>query len=296
MPVDWNGSTPSLSSDTQNRGPPALPPKNSLASGPKKTYGPKKMGASSPSHSRASSSSSVGSVGALSSSGVGTPNYEAMTRTSSSSGLAGTRSPRPLVFGASLKIATSDSSGTQIHDIPPVVRDCIEIIHRKGLREEGIFRIGGSHAALQEYRARYNSGAQVDLSGELDVNNVSGLLKMYLRELPEHLFTDHLMPLFQNAYTNADLAEGELVVSQLLPLLPSTNLLILQQLFALLVAITKMANVNMMNAHNLGIIFTQCLRIDGSFFQYLISRPHLLADAKPTSTQSSTQADLIQWS
>ena len=221
-----------------------------------------------------------------------------MTR--SSSGTLQNRSPRPLVFGASLKIATSDANGTQMYKVPPVVTDTIEYIMRKGLKEEGIFRIGGSHQVLQDYKQRYNSGAKIEFSQELDVNNVSGVLKMYLRELPEHLFTDHLLPLFENAVASsndpAQLQEALNMFTQLLPLLPETNLLILKQLFALLNAIAKASNINMMTITNLGIIFTQCLRINSAFFSFLMLHPSLLENAVPTPSESTSSGkDLIQW-
>jgi hypothetical protein len=204
------------------------------------------------------------------------------------------KSPRSvLVFGASLKIATCDASGAQIHKVPPVVTDSIAQIMKRGLKEEGIFRIGGSHAALQDYKARYNSGEEVDLSKEPDINNVSGLLKMYLRELPEYLFPDHLLPLMVNAME--DPTEGENIISQLFPLFPETNLLILKTLFNLLNEIAKLSSVNMMTINNLGIIFTQCLRINGQFFSYLMNKPHLIANATVTPTLTSTEQDLIQW-
>lgn len=301
VPVDWSGSNNSSPLMSSSGGPPALPPKNNLTMAPKRNLSAKKVGAGSPAHSRANSASSTGSYGSGPSS---IPDYSAMHRSSSNSGLQGvkqTASKRPLVFGASLKIATSDATGAQIHTVPPIIPSTIEVIRKKGLKEEGIFRIGGSHSAMQQYKARFDAGENVDLTSEPDVNNVSGLLKMYLRELPEHLFTDHLMPLFQNAYANYDphAATGDdqasEVVAQLLPLLPETNLLILQELFGLLQDIVKLANINKMTSQNLGIIFTQCLRIDGTFFQFLMQRPHLLQNAKPTITQSTQTGDLIQW-
>jgi len=290
--VDWIG-TPINSANS----PPTLPPKRVPSSASiKKGYGPKTALPSSPKHSRVLSSPSSpappnnGSTNGLppklsaSSSGQVT-----MARSPSGS----IRSPRNRVFGVSLKVATSDANGQQLHKIPPIITDTIAEINKKGLKEEGIFRIGGSHATMQQYKARYDAGESVDLTKEMDINNVSGLLKMYLRELPEHLFTDHLLPVFLNALE--DPTQGAEVIAQLLPLLPETNLLILQHLFNLLNAIALLSQVNMMTSHNLGIIFTQCLRINGQFFAFLMSNPHLLQNATPTSTESSTEKDLIQW-
>ena len=301
VPVDWNGSANNSPVMSNSGGPPALPPKNNVVNGPKRAYSAKKIGAVSPAHSRANSASSTGSYGSASS---GTPNISGHLRSNSSNtqGMAkSTSTKRPPVFGVSLKVVTSDASGHQLYVVPPIVTDSIEVIRRKGLKEEGIFRIGGSHSTIQQYKARYDSGEKVDLSGEPDVNNVSGLLKMFLRELPEHLFTEELLHQFHNAYTNVDPHaspendQSNEIVAQLLSQLPETNLAILQQIFALLEDIVKLSNINKMTSHNLGIIFTQCLKIDGTFFQYLMQRPHLLKNARPGISENLPQGDLIQW-
>jgi len=299
--VDWSANSVPPAANTTSS-PPAVPArKPSPSVSGKKAPGLRQSGAFSPVGSRtpsspgslspSSSNSSLNGVPKVTSAA---PDYAAMTRSSSGS-IA--RSPRPLVFGVSLKIATSDSSGVQVHKVPPLVTECIEYIMKKGLKEEGIFRIGGSHQVLQQYKQRYNAGEKVDLTQEKDVNNISGVLKMYLRELPEHLFTEHLLPLFESAASGAanDPQEAENLIAQLLPLLPETNLLILKQLFALLTAIAKMSNINMMTTTNLGIIFTQCLRINSSFFAFLVTHPKLLENAVPTTTEASSQKDLIQW-
>lgn len=197
------------------------------------------------------------------------------------------------IFGASLKVGICNPEGQQIYSVPPIISDTIEQLMNRGLKEEGIFRIGGSHATMNKYRERYDRGERVDLSAEKDINNVSGLLKMYLRELPEHIFTDNLLPVFDNALL--DPAETDNIFTQLLPLLPEVNLLILKDLFKLLDAIAKNSKINMMNSHNLGIIFTQVLKISGVFFAYLMSHTFILENAQSIPTTSSSSQDLISF-
>ena len=43
----------------------------------------------------------------------------------------------------------------------------------------------------------------------LDIHAVTGLLKLYLRELPEALFTDPLYPQFSTTYSGLDGQRGE---------------------------------------------------------------------------------------
>ena len=46
---------------------------------------------------------------------------------------------------------------------------------------------------------------------EVDIHSVTGILKLYLRELPEALFTDALYPKFFQAFNNQG-AGGEVVL------------------------------------------------------------------------------------
>jgi hypothetical protein len=54
---------------------------------------------------------------------------------------------------------------------------------------EGIFRKSGGMISVQKYRDLYDNGEDPDLSECVDPHTVSGLLKLYLRSLPEPLIT-----------------------------------------------------------------------------------------------------------
>ncbi len=53
-----------------------------------------------------------------------------------------------------------------------------------GLETEGIFRINGSLTNINEIRDTYESGQPVRLY-KYGVNDVAGVLKLYLKSLPE---------------------------------------------------------------------------------------------------------------
>ena len=58
---------------------------------------------------------------------------------------------------------------------------------------------------------------------EVDIHSVTGLLKLYLRELPEALFTDDLYPRFFEAYSAADQNYRKTTLLKLFTSLPQLN-------------------------------------------------------------------------
>lgn len=58
---------------------------------------------------------------------------------------------------------------------------------------EGIYRVSGSHDAIERLRRAFDEtsagGAQPDLQAVEDVHTIAGLLKLYLRQLPQQLIT-----------------------------------------------------------------------------------------------------------
>ena len=123
--------------------------------------------------------------------------------------------------------------------IPYLVSCCVREVERRGLDEVGIYRVSGSATDIAKLRKSFDTRKPVSqlnfihvlfsrsffmmkhrftpfflfitggseselLLREVDINSVSGLLKLYLRQLPEALFTDKLYPLFLNAFSNLD--------------------------------------------------------------------------------------------
>ena len=77
--------------------------------------------------------------------------------------------------------------------VPVLVHDTVAILLKHGLSVEGIFRVSGSLKMMEGIVARLNSGELPDMESvmglESGINVVSGLLKKFLRELPEPLMT-----------------------------------------------------------------------------------------------------------
>jgi hypothetical protein len=76
--------------------------------------------------------------------------------------------------------------------VPIVLRRCIEEVERRGLDIIGLYRLCGSATKKRLLREAFERNSRaVELSPEHvpDINVITGVLKDYLRELPEPLFT-----------------------------------------------------------------------------------------------------------
>lgn len=76
--------------------------------------------------------------------------------------------------------------------VPVLVAKAIAVADRH-LDEQGLYRLSGNSAQIQRLVGKGNSSvASLDLDHEQDVHCVTGLLKLYFRELAEPIFTDAL--------------------------------------------------------------------------------------------------------
>ncbi|CAH2316376.1 rho GTPase-activating 4 isoform X1 [Pelobates cultripes] len=141
--------------------------------------------------------------------------------------------------------------------IPRVVSSCIRFINLHGLQHEGIFRVPGSQAHVNEIRSAFERGEDPldDSCTGHDVDSVAGVLKLYFRGLekplfPNEMFNDLLSCIqLENAQDRA--AHLKKLVSQLPP--PVT--LVLRYLFAFLNHLSHYSDENMMDPYNLAVCF-----------------------------------------
>ncbi|XP_071117302.1 rho GTPase-activating protein 100F-like isoform X1 [Haliotis cracherodii] len=104
------------------------------------------------------------------------------------------------LFGVDLETVIQREKS--ILNVPLLVHKCIEEIERRGLETIGIYRLCGSARRKVLLREAFEKNAQaVDLSPEnvSDVHVITGVLKDYLRELPEPLFTNALYQMLLDA-------------------------------------------------------------------------------------------------
>ncbi|XP_072394395.1 rho GTPase-activating protein 44-like isoform X2 [Diabrotica undecimpunctata] len=132
---------------------------------------------------------------------------------------------------------------------------CISALTEYGMSEEGLFRVAASTSKVKRLKAAIDSGCFSVLIPEYrDVHILSSLLKLYLRELPEPLLTDHLHKEWLDAVQVPEIHRLE-VVKDILTKLPQENRDNLAYLFQFFSKLAKHPE-NKMTASNLAIVLS----------------------------------------
>ncbi|KAJ3279154.1 hypothetical protein HK104_001703, partial [Borealophlyctis nickersoniae] len=183
--------------------------------------------------------------------------------------------PTRKVFGVPLEQAVAVSKVSDNYELPAVVYRCIEYLDAKNAaEEEGIYRLSGSTSTIQGLKARFDSEGDVDLlgSGEFyDVHAVSGLLKLYLRELPIPILTKEMQADFLHVTDLMDRNERISELENLVVRLPLANYTLLRALIAHLIRVVQKCDVNRMTVRNIGIVFSPTLGIPAGVFTLMMA-------------------------
>ncbi|VDM01375.1 unnamed protein product [Schistocephalus solidus] len=85
--------------------------------------------------------------------------------------------------------------------VPIIVSTCAEEIERRGLTEEGIYRISGSLSSVNYLKDQFNRDVDTAVKqlADYDVNVLTSLLKAFFRGLPEPLIKSNEFVAFVNA-------------------------------------------------------------------------------------------------
>ncbi|XP_008559436.1 active breakpoint cluster region-related protein [Microplitis demolitor] len=150
-------------------------------------------------------------------------------------------------------------------DVPFIITACVREVERRGMNEVGLYRVSGSASDVTKLRKSFesNSYEAEQLLKEVDVHSVTGVLKLYLREMPEALFTDALYPSFLEAFQTGDLARGS-ALRRVYENLPSVNKAVIDFLLAHLKRVNKNETQNKMSLHNLATVFGPTLLRPGT--------------------------------
>lgn len=138
--------------------------------------------------------------------------------------------------------------------IPLVIKQCIEYLLNSGLELEGIFRISANQTELNQFRELFNKsdGSDEVLRGKTDDPHVAtGLLKLFLRELPQPLLTEQLADRFITVMGGATFEEKVKGLRECIYCLPEVNRDTLYAILALLHIIQVNRTINMMTSENL---------------------------------------------
>lgn len=156
-------------------------------------------------------------------------------------------------FGVSIDDLLRKSDGCEV---PPVVTTIVEFLEKHGLSHEGIFRISGNYKVVESLKATFDKDGEADLEQVGDVMAVAGLLKLFLRELPDPLIPQNLTAEFIKIHQAQKGDSGSLSeMKSLLEKLPSSNYQLLKYLCKFLVKVSMNEENNKMSSMALSIIF-----------------------------------------
>lgn len=163
------------------------------------------------------------------------------------------------LFGTDLEVVIKrENSGS---NVPLIVKKCIEEIENRGLEVVGIYRLCGSARRKTQLRELFEKNSlDVNLSVEFvtDIHTITGVLKDYLRELPEPLFTNVLYQMLLDALTvrlPGDPDGGAKLMLSILECLPKANQDTMTLVLNHLKRVASKSDLNKMTVDNLAVCF-----------------------------------------
>ncbi|TKR77120.1 hypothetical protein L596_018149 [Steinernema carpocapsae] len=157
------------------------------------------------------------------------------------------------------KISECTASGEEGDLVPLLVQICTRVVEAHGMETVGIYRIPGNTAAVNALKETLTQGFQtVAITTDArwrDVNVVSSLLKMFLRNLPEPLLTDKLYPFFIDANRIASHHNRLHKIRNLLRKLPDEHYATLKYLMEHFRSVVSHSAVNKMEVRNMALMF-----------------------------------------
>ncbi|KFD58784.1 hypothetical protein M513_00477 [Trichuris suis] len=178
------------------------------------------------------------------------------------------------VFGVPISEALRNDPSYDRVPVPAFVRQCIDYILEYGLSQEGIYRLSPPKIVLDELRTSINAGDEPSFS---DAHQAACLLKMFIRELPEPLFTWTLLSKFEESVTTCrSIAECLGRLSELIERLPKPNKYFLAYFFLHLQGIMRKSDENKMTLANLGVILQPLFNVSPALLNVFLQNPQLL--------------------
>ncbi|KAI0188041.1 putative GTPase-activating protein [Xylaria flabelliformis] len=146
--------------------------------------------------------------------------------------------------------------------VPMVVHQCIQAVDLYGLAVEGIYRLSGSAMHVNKLKNLFDTDQEshiLDFRNPEnffhDVNSVAGLLKQFLRDLPDPLLTSENYGGFIEAAKHDDEIVRRDSMHAIINGLPDPNYATLRALTLHLHRVMDNSAVNRMNSQNLAIVF-----------------------------------------
>ncbi|XP_055722478.1 rho GTPase-activating protein 45-like isoform X5 [Salvelinus fontinalis] len=93
------------------------------------------------------------------------------------------------LFGRDFTQGLGDPDG-----VPLVIRKCITEIESRALMMKGIYRVNGVKTRVEKLCQAFENGKELVELSQAFPHDISNMLKLYLRQLPEPIFPFHLYP------------------------------------------------------------------------------------------------------
>uniref|UniRef100_A0A4W4FT56 Myosin IXB n=1 Tax=Electrophorus electricus TaxID=8005 RepID=A0A4W4FT56_ELEEL len=156
-------------------------------------------------------------------------------------------------FGVHIRALTNS-----ISPVPVILEMMLTHVEMNGLYIEGIYRKSGSACKAKELHQLLDMSEDVCLEN-YPIHTVTGVIKSWLRELPEPLMTFSLYNDFLYAIDLPEKSERLRAVYRKLEDLPTSNFDTLERLIFHLVKVAKEESHNRMSANSLAIVFAPCI-------------------------------------
>ncbi|XP_075878957.1 unconventional myosin-IXb isoform X3 [Nelusetta ayraudi] len=143
--------------------------------------------------------------------------------------------------------------------VPMVLEMMLEHVEMHGLYTEGIYRKSGSANRMKELHQRLETDPHLVCLEDYPIHTVTGLVKQWLRELPDPLMTFMHYNDFLHAIDLPEKQEQLQTIYKVLEELPPANFNTLERLIFHLVRVCKDEAHNRMSPNSLAIVFAPCI-------------------------------------
>jgi protoheme ferro-lyase len=77
--------------------------------------------------------------------------------------------------------------GVKLEVVPDFLIDCLECLEKNAIKQPNIFRVNGKLDVIEEIKDQIENEEKINFNEIKDFNDIAGLLKLWLREIPEPL-------------------------------------------------------------------------------------------------------------
>lgn len=154
------------------------------------------------------------------------------------------------VFGEPLLSHLSESG----KDIAVPIQECVHMLLHTAMREEGLFRLAAAASVVKKLKNSLNGGMVDHTDFKTEPHAVAGVLKCFLRELPEPLMTFELYNDWFKAAGEKELKDKLELFREALKKLPLENYNNLRYLVQFLSLLSEHQAVNRMTPSNIAIV------------------------------------------